>query len=59
MIFYFLIDLPSTIHVHESNFSKRSFVDLYQESLFPEYKSKDRIVQNPEKTATQILKLER
>ena len=30
----------STIHVHENNFSKRSFLDLYQESLFPEYKSK-------------------
>ena len=30
--------------VYESKFSKEEFLELYHESLFPEYKSKDKVV---------------
>ena len=30
--------------VHENKFSKEEFLELYHESLFPEYKSKDKVL---------------
>ena len=44
--------------VYENNFSKKKFLALYQKNLFPKYKSQEKVFQNPEETATQILKLE-
>ena len=44
--------------VYENNFSKEEFLAPYQKNLFPKYKSQEKVFQNPEETATQILKLE-
>lgn len=44
--------------VYENNLSKEEFLALYQKNLFPKYKSQKKVFQNPEKTASQILKLE-
>lgn len=44
--------------VYENNFSKEKFLALYQKNLFPKYKSQNKVFQNPEETATQILKLD-